>query len=119
MILRVSKDVCLVCSPQLCVFRLGAFFIKILYYLCSPQVADKNLLKMKFKIGDKVSWVCKPNGYKKGFNCLGIINSFKTAAGFKDGASITVDLANSKEYVNAYPKRKKTCIGLDLLIKVP
>jgi lantibiotic modifying enzyme len=25
---------------------LGAFFIKIVYYLCSPQVADKNLLVM-------------------------------------------------------------------------
>lgn len=73
---------------------------------------------MEFKIGDKVSWTCKPNGYKNGFYCEGVINSFKTAAGFKDGASITVDLASCPEYKNAYPRRKKTCIGLDLISKL-
>jgi hypothetical protein len=75
-------------------------------------------MKKEFKIGDKVTWLCKPYG-SKSFTCSGTIDSFKTAAGFKSGASVVVDLANCPDFVNAYPKRKKTCIGLDSLSKLP
>jgi len=44
-------------------------------------------MKQDFKIGDKVTWVCKPYGFKS-FNCSGTIDSFKTAAGFKSGQAL-------------------------------
>lgn len=70
----------------------------------------------KFIIGDDVSWECKPYNHAK-FKCYGRIESFKTAAGYKEGASVVINHEKCPEFKIAFPKRNKTCVGLDKLTK--
>jgi hypothetical protein len=80
------------------------------------QYKNKNMTKVQkeVKIGDIVTWVCKPNALPK-FTCFGKVDAFKTAAGFKAGASIIIDHDRTPQFKSAFPGRNKTSVGLDKL----
>jgi hypothetical protein len=79
-------------------------------------MSKHNELRDKIKIGDSVTWLCKPNGDFK-FKAEGIVvEIYKTTV----GSSVVKDVAKIKamgKYLEVYLYRKNTTVSIDKLSK--